>query len=237
MFGRLECPQENNDPLKDSDMRFYSITLVMVSVTMILNFDSLNRVSDIGALIPVLQVVESHPDTPKAIAQSHSTQRSYANSTMIDRTSIGSNVSLQEVRQLIRLHNNVRAEVTVAPLVWSKELASYAQEWANHLASTHCELKHRPPSGRWKQEHGENLFMGTAGDYGVADAVTSWASEKIYYRGQTLNPSNGYDAGHYTQMVWKNTKQIGCAKVECNGNLIVVCNYDPPGNILGQKPY
>ena len=85
--------------------------------------------------------------------------------------------------------------------------------------------------------HGENLFMGTIGYYHVADAVTAWESEKKYYHGQTLNSSNWYDSGHYTQIVWKDTEQIGCAKAECDGNIIVVCNYNPPGNVLGQKPY
>jgi hypothetical protein len=98
-------------------------------------------------------------------------------------------------------------------------------------------MNHRPKSGKWKQRYGENLFIGTAGRYGVADAVQAWASEKKYYRGQTLDPSSWYDSGHYTQIVWKNTKYIGCAKTECGGKIIVVCNYDPPGNVLGQKPY
>jgi hypothetical protein len=37
--------------------------------------------------------------------------------------------------------------------------------------------------------------------------------------------------GHFTQVVWKQTKQIGCAKVTCKGMDIYVCNYDPPGNV------
>jgi pathogenesis-related protein 1 len=79
--------------------------------------------------------------------------------------------------------------------------------------------------------------MGTARHYGVVDAVKAWESEKPNYRGQPLGLSNSADIGHYTQMVWRHSKQIGCAKAECRGNLIVVCNYDPPGNVLGQKPY
>ena len=217
-------------------MKFY-IAFAIVSLTMTLNFTLSNRVLDKLALRTILQFLEWNVDTTKAIAQSDNTQRSNTDTTIIDRSSIGSNLSLQEVQQLLRLHNKVRGDVGVGPVTWSKKLAIYAQEWANQLASTNCKLKHRPNSGKWKQEYGENLFMGTAGYYGVADAVKAWESEKQYYRGQTLNPSNWYDSGHYTQMVWKNSKEIGCAKVECNGNIIVVCNYDPPGNILGQKPY
>jgi pathogenesis-related protein 1 len=171
------------------------------------------------------------------MAQSDNTRSSNSQTTIPDNTSIGSNLTLQEVQQLLQLHNEARADVGVAPLHWSEKLAIYAQAWADHLASTNCRMEHRPHSGKWKQEHGENLFMGTAGYYSVSDAVKAWESEKIYYGGGTLNPSNWYDSGHYTQVVWTNTKQVGCAKVECNGEMIVVCNYDPPGNVLGQKPY
>lgn len=150
---------------------------------------------------------------------------------------IESRLNAEEMRILINLHNRARTEVGVAPLVWSKILAGYAQSWADHLAVTNCRMEHRPYSGKWKQEHGENLFMGTAGYYGVADAVRSWESEKSLYHGAPLNSSNWYPSGHYTQMVWGSTSHIGCAKAECRGNVIVVCNYDPPGNVMGQKPY
>jgi len=146
-------------------------------------------------------------------------------------------LTAEEIRILINLHNKARSNVGVGPLVWSKSLAGYAQSWADHLASTSCRLEHRPHSGKWKQEYGENLFMGTTGYYGAADAVRAWESEKSLYHGESLSPSNWYPSGHYTQLVWKNTSQIGCAKAECRGNVIVVCNYDPPGNVMGQKPY
>jgi len=151
--------------------------------------------------------------------------------------SVGSHLTPQEVRQLLTSHNKARARVGLAPLVWSDGLAMYAREWADHLASTSRRMEHRPHSGRWKQEHGENLFMGTAGYYGVADAVAMWEREKSAYDGGTINEFNVHACGHYTQLVWRTTKRVGCAKVTCGGNVIVVCNYDPPGNVLGRKPY
>jgi pathogenesis-related protein 1 len=150
---------------------------------------------------------------------------------------IGSRLTAEEMGKLLTLHNKARSDVGVGPLAWSKNLAVYAQSWADHLASTSCRMEHRPRSGQWKQEHGENLLIGKVGYHGVVDAVRAWEREKSMYHGAALNSSNWYHSGHYTQMVWKNTSQIGCAKAECRGNVIVVCNYDPPGNILGQKPY
>jgi uncharacterized protein YkwD len=210
-------------------MKLCIITFLIACLAMVLSVASPVGVPDKLTFMGPLQVLEWSTDTTRALAQN--------DKTAIDCPSIGSRLSLQEVQQLLSLHNKVRADVGVGPVSWSKELAVYAQEWANHLASTNCSLQHRPSSGQWKREYGENLFMGTVGYFGVVDAVKSWENEKQYYRGQTLDRSNWYASGHYTQMVWKESQQIGCAKAECDGNVIIVCNYDPPGNVLGQKPY
>ncbi|CAN1173037.1 Pathogenesis-related protein 1B [Linum perenne] len=48
----------------------------------------------------------------------------------------------------------------------------------------------------------------------------------------------GRDCLHYTQLVWRSTKQVGCARVKCrNGDTYVVCEYYPHGNVVGQRPY
>jgi pathogenesis-related protein 1 len=149
----------------------------------------------------------------------------------------GSRLTNDEVLQLLASHNRARARVGLGPLEWSRGLATYAQEWADHLASTSRRMEHRPSSGEWKQEHGENLFIGTAGYYGVRDAVAMWVQEQSAYDGGAIDLSSVHDYGHYTQVVWRATKRVGCAKVTCAGNVIVVCNYDPPGNFLGQRAY
>lgn len=149
----------------------------------------------------------------------------------------GSHLSDQQVRLILQLHNRARAEVRVAPLTWSADLASYAQQWADHLAANKCDIEHRPETGKFKQKYGENLFMGTTAAYSVEDAVQSWLDEKSAYPGGALRPSIWHDAGHYTQVVWKNTTQVGCAEAFCNGMRIVVCNYAPAGNVVGESAY
>jgi pathogenesis-related protein 1 len=151
--------------------------------------------------------------------------------------STGARLSPEEAGRIVSLHNQIRAEVGVGPLRWSEEVAGYAQQWADHLASTRCGMQHRPRSGKWQQQYGENLFIGTVGHYGTADAVRAWASEKSSYRGGAIHASGFARIGHYTQMVWRETRKIGCATAVCRNNLIVVCNYDPPGNFVGQRPY
>jgi pathogenesis-related protein 1 len=167
----------------------------------------------------------------KSLQENESTPRSF----IISPT--GSALTIQEAQQLLQKHNKARADVGVQPLFWSKKLAAFAQEWANHLAATSCRIEHRPQEGKWTQIYGENLFIGTSGYYNVTDAVTAWEDEKRQFRKGPLNPSGWYAAAHYTQIVWSNTRNVGCSKADCTGSIIVVCNYDPPGNILGQPPF
>lgn len=185
----------------------------------------------VGLLMPVIAV--GNPDAESK--QKSSSKRKRRVST--GSSAAGSGLTGDEIDKLVREHNRLRADVGVEPVTWSADLAAYAQSWANNLAQQGCELDHRPASGQWKQIYGENLFMGTASGYRVEDAVKSWEEEKANYRGGPLNNSNWQDAGHYTQVVWRATTQIGCAKVNCRDNLIVVCNYNPRGNTLGQKAY
>jgi len=153
------------------------------------------------------------------------------NSTSINATRTDS-LSENEVAQILGYHNTVRSDVNVGPLRWSDSLAKFADSWANTLAKTKCTLEHRSDS-----PYGENLYIGTATHYGVVDAGKAWENEKQHYGGSKLTESNWYDSGHYTQMVWRNTREVGCAKSICSGNMIVVCNYNPPGNYLGEMPY
>lgn len=135
-------------------------------------------------------------------------------------------------KAILAYHNKVRADVGVGPLRWDDGLATYAQQWADHLATTTCRMKHRQPN-----IYGENLFQGTAGHYTAVDAAKGWESEKQIYRGDVITEKNYAPIGHYTQMVWRTTTQVGCGEALCDGTLLVACNYDPPGNYLGQKPY
>ena len=138
----------------------------------------------------------------------------------------------QVITQILGYHDKVMSDVNVGPLRWSVDLARFAGNWAEKLARDGCILEHRK-----KSQYGENLFLGTASHFGVVDAAKAWETEKRFYKGGKLTESNWYDSGHYTQMVWRNTGEVGCAKSLCDGNMIVVCNYNPPGNYLGEAPY
>jgi len=152
--------------------------------------------------------------------------------------STGSKVSQKDAQAALNFHNKVRKDVGTKPLQWSTELAAYAQEWADNLAQKNCELEHRPHSGEFKQIHGENIFWGSGSGYTALNASESWYSEIKVYKHGPLTSENWSDAGHYTQMVWKDTNEVGIAQAVCvSGEIIIVANYDPAGNYMGESAY
>ena len=149
-----------------------------------------------------------------------------------------SSLTQAEIDRFVEGHNKIRAQAGVPGLRWSENLARYAQAWADYLGSNGCKLAHRPDDGEWMQKYGENISAGSPGFATVDQAIKSWESEKAKYRGGVINMENIADIGHYSQIMWKNTTLLGCGKsTSCKTKTIFVCNYDPAGNILGQKPW
>ena len=128
-------------------------------------------------------------------------------------------------------HNSARRQVGVGPLSWSNTVAAYARQYANQRIGD-CALVH---SGG---PYGENLAW-SSGDLSGTDAVRLWVAEKANYNYNSNSCAAGKVCGHYTQVVWRNSARLGCAKVQCNDNkgTFIGCNYDPPGNFNGERPY
>jgi uncharacterized protein YkwD len=127
----------------------------------------------------------------------------------------------------VKAHNDARAKHCAQPLEWSPAIAKVAQAWANQLKAKGCVFGH---SGNNK--YGENLAAGTIGALDPESTVAMWYDEIKLYK----FPNGGFSmkTGHFTQLVWTDTTQVGCGHVQCNGNDIYVCNYNPPGNWEGQ---
>ncbi|KAE8683676.1 Pathoproteinsis-related protein 1 [Hibiscus syriacus] len=127
-------------------------------------------------------------------------------------------------------HNRARAAVRVGPMTWDNTVANYARNYANQRIRD-CNLVH---SGG---PYGENLAW-SSGDLSGTDAVRLWVNERAYYDYNSNSCASGRVCGHYTQVVWRNSVRLGCAKVRCNnGGTFIICNYAPAGNIRGQRPY
>jgi len=143
--------------------------------------------------------------------------------------------------RMLSAHNNVRAAVGVGPLRWSSRLANSASRWASHLAQDNrCVMKHNEP--------GENLYWASPQVWSDGrrerqrvsedDVVSIWAAERAFYDHGKNTCRQGKVCGHYTQVVWRDTAEIGCAKSFCsNQGQIWVCHYRPFGNVIGRKPY
>ncbi|XP_010525645.1 PREDICTED: pathogenesis-related protein 1B-like [Tarenaya hassleriana] len=135
-------------------------------------------------------------------------------------------------RKFLDAHNKARREVGLDQVVWDADLAAYAASYASRRAED-CALIHS------HGPFGENIACGS-GELLVRDAVKMWVDEKRYYEDDnaTCHAPYGGTCLHYTQVAWRDTVRIGCAKVRCkNGGTFITCNYYPPGNHVGQKPY
>jgi uncharacterized protein YkwD len=129
-------------------------------------------------------------------------------------------------QRFVAAHNRARAKHCAPPLTWSGKLASAAQHWADTLKSKGCAFGH---SGG---PYGENLAAGTEGVLDPEATVAMWYDEIKLYK----FPDGGFSmqTGHFTQLVWRATTQVGCGHAQCKGNDIWVCEYDPPGNYDGE---
>lgn len=138
--------------------------------------------------------------------------------------------------ELLAAHNQERDRMNVPRLSWSKDLARDAQGWADRLAKL-GRMEHTTQAQR--KSTGENLWMGSAGYYGPRTMVETFLAEKRHFRaGEFPNVSRTgrwQDVGHYTQIIWGGTKEVGCAVARGKTNDFLVCRYRPGGNWIGQK--
>jgi uncharacterized protein YkwD len=136
-----------------------------------------------------------------------------------------------DAQAILKAHNEYRAKHCVSALTWSAQLEADARAWANG-----CKFAHSTAAG-------ENLAWGGP-TQSAKEAVDLWYGEIKDYNfaaPKCCNPPDAPKVGHFTQMVWRNTAQLGCAMANCpppspdpdhyNGAWQYwVCRYSPPGN-------
>ena len=164
-------------------------------------------------------------------------------------------LSATKQSELLRAHNYLRASTKpkpcspLLPVVWNRKLATVAQRYAES-----CIWRHNPKrtsqAGGDFYAVGENLAFTTHVNSNVTELVIAWYKEidsYNFYSGKCDDV-----CGHYTQIVWNTSTEVGCGAHVCripdivgypipNSNfkeaIILVCNYGPAGNYQGQRPY
>lgn len=127
------------------------------------------------------------------------------------------------IKTILKAHNTARAKHHAPALKWNKTLATYAQNWSNK-----CKFEHS------NGNYGENLALGYPNWTSVI--TDGWYGEYKEY--DYSNPGFSMDTGHFTQVVWKSTTEVGCGVKVCNnlgqGYQLYTCSYKDYGNVEGE---
>ena len=147
----------------------------------------------------------------------------------------------------LEIHNYARKQVGSPPLVWSEKLEKQALLYAKILArkDNKQNMKHSQTNDgenmtySYSAEIIDGVVTPTFSSTPLTDASVGWYEEIKDYRYSKIKKIRiGPPVGHYTQMVWKNTKKVGIAyAVSKKGSVYVVARYFPAGNFIGQYPY
>ncbi|XP_071958239.1 GLIPR1-like protein 1 [Antedon mediterranea] len=160
----------------------------------------------------------------------------------------------EEIEGIVDLHNQYRRNVSPGPasdmqyMEWNNNLADLAQQWADRCVWEHGNVV----NDLYPEDAlGQNLFVTSESlennrptTFGT-DAITSWHSEVQDYHYNSNTCTEGETCGHYTQVVWASTYNVGCGIKTCtpvigvpwSSGTIIVCNYISRGNQVGQWPY
>ncbi|EUB54826.1 Peptidase inhibitor [Echinococcus granulosus] len=155
-------------------------------------------------------------------------------------------LSEEDRRSILELHTAAREQVrppasNMMLMKYSPRLENLAERWARR-----CRYAHTDP-----QQHPEYRGVGQnlAASGGLVPTVrwlaNMWKAEVKYYTYSNNSCIPFKVCGHYTQMVWADSTELGCAINRCDSMLpawrppvyYLVCQYSPAGNFIGRKPY
>ncbi|VDM23825.1 unnamed protein product [Hydatigera taeniaeformis] len=149
-----------------------------------------------------------------------------------------------ERRQILEAHHRARESVkppasNMKLMMYSKKLENLAARWASRCVFEHPDRNTYPEY----RELGQNLALAAGFTPNITEAACGWRSEIKFY--DSVSGRCRHVCGHYTQMIWASSSALGCAMWRCDGvrpdwhnpQYITACQYSPPGNYIGSKPY
>ncbi|XP_078340482.1 uncharacterized protein LOC144627388 [Crassostrea virginica] len=142
-------------------------------------------------------------------------------------------LSVEQEQEVVDVHDAIRRNVSppgsnLMKMRYSQELASQAQAHADSCVMQHSGLA------------SENMFFSSGTTIDLSAAIYAWEKEKLDYDYDTDTCKEGKVCGHYTQVVWASSVEVGCgASNQCGGTYKthIVCQYSPSGNYVGIRPY
>ncbi|XP_023006954.1 STS14 protein-like [Cucurbita maxima] len=138
-------------------------------------------------------------------------------------------------RDFLHFHNKARAEVGVEPLQWSQNLANLTAR----LVRFQRNQKICDTADVTRFRYGKNQDWSNRPAQSPGLAVERWVEKKAFYNHTSNTCTKDRLCGAYTQVVWRKTKEVGCAQATCRQEQITltICFYNPPGNGIGERPY
>lgn len=154
--------------------------------------------------------------------------------------------------ELTTFHNIFRSRHGAPPLQYDYVLERAGQRWANVLGAQKSCLVHETP-----RRYGENLFFFGAKHFPSPITLAHMVTQSFYMEGvgydyNRFYPMTYYKTGHFTQLVWRESRRlgVGVSIVFHNGRrggpcqssvplymVYVVVKYDPPGNFQSPDAY
>ncbi|KAL1549460.1 pathogenesis-related protein PRB1-3-like [Salvia divinorum] len=140
-----------------------------------------------------------------------------------------------EQQDYLEAHNELRMLAGMPPLAWDAKLTASSHEWAEKRRED-CDYRNHSSN-----PYGENIFYMKYREFTPRDVVQWWFSESKMYDSRLLRcrcapEREGCECGHFLNVVWRDTKRVGCSgNVYCNnqGGVYIVCEYDPPALSAG----
>jgi uncharacterized protein YkwD len=138
-------------------------------------------------------------------------------------------------QRVLASHNQERVRLGLRPLTWSPVLAVHALTWAAEMARSgrfvHSTNDSRPGEG-------ESMFRHITKAYTPEQMVGTFLAERPNFKPgifpDIARDGNWMRAGHYSQVIWPTTTELGCAVAVGGGLDYFVCRYSPPGNVRKQ---
>jgi len=193
------------------------------------------------------------PEKSEPAPTSYDAPKSYSETPTSTKAASSSNAKPTGYQGMVLHHHNIhRANHSAPDLTWSDSLAATAQK----IGET-CVYAHNMEMDIDQGAYGQNIAAGVKADNVSAVITELFYNGEVGYYDDLYAPdptdkdakdpvmTNFHEWGHFSQMVWVNTTEVGCATVDCSstnlantgGNVapyFTVCNYKAQGNMGGE---